>query len=104
MERAGYPPDSHGGKALAEVLDTYPRDELFQIGPDELFDQAMAILSLQDRQRLRLLVRRDDFGRFVSLPRLPAPGPPHERPRGAHPRRPAASLPRLAPRLHGPRG
>jgi glutamate dehydrogenase len=66
VERAGYPPDSHGGKALAEVLDTYPRDELFQIGPDELFEQAMAILSLQDRQRLRLLVRRDDFGRFVS--------------------------------------
>ncbi|MGO8875085.1 MAG: NAD-glutamate dehydrogenase [Acidimicrobiales bacterium] len=66
VERAGYPPDSHGGKALAEVLDSYPRDELFQISADELFEQATAIMSLQDRQRLRLLVRRDDFGRFVS--------------------------------------
>jgi glutamate dehydrogenase len=64
--RAGYEADSHSGKALAEVLDSYPRDELFQISADELFDQAMAILSLQDRQRLRLLVRRDEFGRFVS--------------------------------------
>jgi len=64
--RAGYEPDSHSGKALTEVLDSYPRDELFQISADELFEQAMAILSLQDRQRLRLLVRRDDFGRFVS--------------------------------------
>jgi glutamate dehydrogenase len=64
--RAGYEPDSHSGKALAEVLDSYPRDELFQISVDDLFEQAMAILSLQDRQRLRLLVRRDDFGRFVS--------------------------------------
>jgi glutamate dehydrogenase len=64
--RAGYPPDSYGGKALAAVLDSYPRDELFQISADELFEQAMAILSLQDRQRLRLLVRRDEFGRFVS--------------------------------------
>ena len=66
VARAGYPANSHGGKALAEVLDSYPRDELFQIGADELFDQAMTIMSLQDRQRLRLLARRDDFGRFVS--------------------------------------
>ncbi len=73
LQRAGYPPDSYGGKALAEVLDSYPRDELFQIGTNELFDQAMTILSLQDRQRLRLLVRRDEFGRFVScLVFLPA--------------------------------
>jgi glutamate dehydrogenase len=64
--RSGLEPDSHSGKALAEVLDSYPRDELFQISADELLDQAMTILSLQDRQRLRLLVRRDDFGRFVS--------------------------------------
>ena len=66
IDRAGYAPASHSGKALVEILDTYPRDELFQIGADELFDQSMAILGLQDRQRLRLLVRRDQFGRFVS--------------------------------------
>jgi glutamate dehydrogenase len=66
IDRAGYAPTSHSGKALIEILDTYPRDELFQIGADELFEQSMAILGLQDRQRLRLLVRRDDFGRFVS--------------------------------------
>jgi glutamate dehydrogenase len=66
LERADLPPDSHSGKALANLLDSYPRDELFQIGVDDLFDQAMVILSLQDRQRLRLLVRRDQFGRFVS--------------------------------------
>jgi len=64
--RAGFAPDSHNGKALAEALDSYPRDELFQIGTDDLFDAAMAIISLQDRQRVKLLVRRDDFGRFVS--------------------------------------
>jgi glutamate dehydrogenase len=66
LERAELPPDSHSGKALDELLDGYPRDELFQISVDELFEQAMAILSLHDRQRLRLLVRRDRFGRFVS--------------------------------------
>jgi glutamate dehydrogenase len=66
VERAGFAPDSHGGKALLEILDNYPRDELFQMSADELFDSAMAILGLQDRQRLRLLVRHDKFGRFVS--------------------------------------
>ncbi|HEV8065559.1 MAG TPA: NAD-glutamate dehydrogenase, partial [Acidimicrobiales bacterium] len=66
VERAGYAADSHSGKALREALDAYPRDELFQITPEELFEQSMAILGLQDRERLRLLVRRDDFGRFVS--------------------------------------
>jgi len=66
LERADLPPDSYSGKALANLLDGYPRDELFQIDVDELFEQAMTILSLQDRQRLRLLVRRDRFGRFVS--------------------------------------
>ncbi|MGH9169394.1 MAG: NAD-glutamate dehydrogenase [Acidimicrobiales bacterium] len=66
VERAGFEPASHSGKALREVLDGYPRDELFQISADELFEQATAILGLQDRERLRLLVRHDDFGRFVS--------------------------------------
>ncbi len=64
--RAAFAPDSHSGKAVAEALDSYPRDELFQIGTDDLFDAVMAIISLQDRQRVKLLVRRDDFGRFVS--------------------------------------
>src|SRR6185437_1773403 len=52
--------------ALAHILDTYPRDELFQIGEDELFDAARGILNLQERQRIALFVRRDPFERFVS--------------------------------------
>ena len=60
-------PGSHNEKALLEILDTYPRDELFQISEDELFDAAMGILHLGERQRLRLFARRDPFGRFFSL-------------------------------------
>jgi glutamate dehydrogenase len=64
--RAGLAPDSHLGKALAHILETYPRDELFAIGVDELYDTALGILRLGNRARLRLFVRRDPFDRFVS--------------------------------------
>ena len=50
LERAGFL-GSHNEKALIEILDTYPRDELFQISGDELFEAAMGILHLGERQR-----------------------------------------------------
>jgi glutamate dehydrogenase len=65
--RAGLLPDSHSGKALANVLETYPRDELFQIDEDTLYDFAMIMLQLDERPRVRVLVRRDRFDRFVSV-------------------------------------
>ena len=65
-ERAGLPPGGHGAKALSHILQSYPRDELFQISDDELYETALGILALGDRQRLRLFVRRDPFDRFVS--------------------------------------
>ncbi|MDH3320916.1 MAG: NAD-glutamate dehydrogenase, partial [Betaproteobacteria bacterium] len=55
-ERAGFLPASHNGKALASILEDYPRDELMQIEPDELYAHAIAILQLGERQRTRLLV------------------------------------------------
>ncbi|HUN45996.1 MAG TPA: NAD-glutamate dehydrogenase domain-containing protein, partial [Stellaceae bacterium] len=66
LSRAGFPPQSHDAKALQHILDTYPRDELFQISDDELFETANGILNLQERQRIALFARRDPFGRFVS--------------------------------------
>ncbi len=66
MERSGFGPQSHDGKALQHILDAFPRDELFQIGEDELYETALGILNLQERQRIALFVRRDPFERFVS--------------------------------------
>ena len=66
LERAGFPEGSHNEKDLVEILETYPRDELFQISKTELFDIVMGILHLQERQRVRLFVRRDTYGRFFS--------------------------------------
>jgi glutamate dehydrogenase len=67
IRRAGFDPDSHSGKALVNVLETYPRDELFQIDEDTLYQFALAILQLDERPRVRVLPRRDRFDRFVSV-------------------------------------
>ena len=66
LERSGLPPGSHDHKAMIEILETYPRDELFQITEDELLEIALGILHLGERRRVRLFVRRDVFGRFLS--------------------------------------
>ncbi len=66
LDRAGFPPGSHNEKDLTEILETYPRDELFQVSREELFEISMGILHLQERQRIRLFVRRDTYGRFFS--------------------------------------
>ncbi len=66
VECAGHPPASHTGKALVNILETYPRDELFQADEETLFSITTQILHLQDRQHIRLFLRKDAFERFVS--------------------------------------
>ena len=63
---SGLPPASHDGKALAHIIDTFPRDELFQIAEDELLSTALGILNLGDRPKVRLFLRFDKFDRYVS--------------------------------------
>ena len=65
-QRAALPQGGHLAKALQHILATYPRDDLFQIGEDELYDTALGILSAGERQRLRLFLWRDPYERFVS--------------------------------------
>jgi len=66
LRHFGFPPDSHSGKDLFAVLETYPRDELFQIETDQLIETAEGILRLQERRRTRLFLRPDIYGRFMS--------------------------------------
>jgi glutamate dehydrogenase len=66
-QRAGFDPGSHSGKAMANVLEHYPRDELFQVDEDTLYRFALAIMQLDERPRVRVLARRDRFDRFVSV-------------------------------------
>ncbi|MBA4782858.1 MAG: NAD-glutamate dehydrogenase [Rhizobiales bacterium] len=67
MEASGFDANSHSGKALWSVLESYPRDELFQIGVNQLQDFALAILALDGRAKVRVLPRWDRFDRYVSV-------------------------------------
>jgi glutamate dehydrogenase len=66
LERAGLPPGGHDWKALQNILETFPREELFQVSEDQLFDVAMGILRLEERRRVRLFMWHDRYARFVS--------------------------------------
>ena len=66
LRRSGFRTGSHDGKALQHILETYPRDELFEISEADLLKIAMGILHLQERQRTALFLRFDPFERFVS--------------------------------------
>jgi glutamate dehydrogenase len=65
--RAGFDPASYAGRALLNVLENYPRDELFQIDEDTLYHFAIDIMNLSERPRGRALARADEFDRFVSV-------------------------------------
>jgi glutamate dehydrogenase len=62
----GLDPASHDGKAVVHVLETYPRDELFQASVSDLTRTVRGIVNLYERQRVRVFLRRDAFGRFYS--------------------------------------
>jgi len=66
VNRANIAPDGHDRAALYNILETYPRDELFQISEDELLDMAIGILRLQKRPHTKVFLRFDPFDRFVS--------------------------------------
>jgi glutamate dehydrogenase len=66
IARTGFTPNGYNMRTLRYILETYPRDELFQTSDADLFSIALGIFHLQSRQRVALFVRRDPFGRFVS--------------------------------------
>lgn len=67
VKNIGFDPASYSGRSLLNVLDAYPRDELFQIDAGTLESFALAILQLTERPRIRALARVDEFDRFVSI-------------------------------------
>ena len=66
LEAAGMTVDSHDGQDIMEILEGYPREELFQITPAELTPIALGVLALRERRQTRLFLRRDRYGRYMS--------------------------------------
>ena len=67
LTRSNFAPNSHNRNALAHILETFPRDELFQIGIDDLYEITTGIMRLLERPRPKAFVRQDPFDRFVSV-------------------------------------
>ncbi len=63
---SGFSKTSHENKALLNILETLPRDELFHTSQQELYYLAVGVLHLHERQKIRLFIRRDTYGRFFS--------------------------------------
>ena len=66
LEAAGLPDDSHDGKGLVEILEGYPREELFEISAEQLTPIALGVLRLGERKQVRLFLRPDAYGRYMS--------------------------------------
>ncbi|MFI2646179.1 NAD-glutamate dehydrogenase [Micromonospora fulviviridis] len=66
LDRSGLSLRSHSGKDLLQILETYPRDELFQIKTDDLYHAVIGVLRMAGRRQLRVFLRRDGYGRFIS--------------------------------------
>ena len=67
LARSGRVAGGHSDRRLHNILENFPRDELFQIGEDELLPLALGVLHLNDRPRVKLFARPDPFDRFISL-------------------------------------
>ena len=66
LDALDYVPGSHSAKDLQQFLETYPRDEMFQIHPQLLASIAESVMHLAERRQTRLYLRPDDYGRFMS--------------------------------------
>ncbi|MFM2481206.1 NAD-glutamate dehydrogenase [Celerinatantimonas sp. YJH-8] len=66
MEKSGLSLGSHAYKALLNFIETYPRDELIQANEDELLETGIHVFQIQERDQVKLFIRRDIYGRFYS--------------------------------------
>lgn len=67
LQRSGNAPNSYSGRVLLNILETFPRDELFQMPLEQLSDITGALVELELMPRTRVFVHRDEFGRFASV-------------------------------------
>lgn len=67
VKSIGMQPRSHNGRQLLQILDSYPRDDLFQIGLEELTSTALGIFNLRERRKTRVFIRQDQLSKLYSV-------------------------------------
>ncbi|WP_067699760.1 NAD-glutamate dehydrogenase [Nocardia jejuensis] len=66
IETSGFDLDSFSGQEMLEVIQSFPRSELFSSDGDTLRRTASAVLNVGMRRQVRLFMRMDGYGRFVA--------------------------------------
>ena len=66
LDRVGFPEGSHDYKAMCQLIEIHPRDELFNCSVDELYQALMSIWQINERRLVRFFMRTDPFEKFVS--------------------------------------
>lgn len=66
LKQSGFAPNGHSIKDLLQVINVFPRDELFQISEKQLFETAIEITQIQETQTSKLFIRKDSYGKFYS--------------------------------------
>lgn len=67
IERTGLDENSHDGKNFRQLIETFPRSELFLSSGTELYETLTGILRINERAMVRLFMRRDPFGKFINF-------------------------------------
>ena len=66
IEASGFDLDSFSGQAMLEVIQSFPRTELFSSDAETMRRTASAVLNVGMRRQVRLFLRSDSYGRFVA--------------------------------------
>ena len=66
LDQSGFSPNGHSIKDLLQVINVFPRDELFQISRDQLFTTALDITKIQETRTSKLFIRKDSYAKFFS--------------------------------------
>lgn len=66
LDQSGFAPNGHSFKDLLQVINVFPREELFQISKEQLFTTALEITQIQQTRTSKLFIRKDSYGKFFS--------------------------------------
>lgn len=66
LKRTGLSPVSHDGKNLKRVIESFPRDELFQSDENVLFETLTGVARISERRVVKLFIRKDNFAKFLN--------------------------------------